>query len=718
MSDLNKIESRLRALRGKVSTALAIDGAARLIGVLIAVVAISFTVDRIFKLETIARGVLLIGMVGAIGWTAWRYILLRLRRVPGTDPLAIAVERRFPELGDRLISALQLSRETDPERYGMSPQLIEDAIEEAIKPAEAVRFSDILAIGRVSRNAALGALAIIVMLGAAIAAPESASIWAQRNLMLSSVRWPQKTYLEVDPARFPNGVARIVRGEDIVVTARSIGEVHPDRVTIFYEDDAGDRGQATMSADVESHLYRHEFKEVGFPISFHLEGGDEETRTYRIELMEAPEVQTFEITVAFPDYAEREPIVVDLAQGDPEMLRGGRVLIRGTSTKDLEMVELVVGQEDEERIQAKLTSPRSFEVEFAPTDTTLAGIALRDTDGLSNPSLAPRFLVRVVDDRAPKVRLKKRGIGAMVVEGAVVPYSIDMRDDVRVLSGRISIKKTSQDGAAPEPQVIAIPEDSLGVAETEVLGKIEVATLNVGPGTFLTFHAFAVDNAQPEAHEGRSDPVSLKVVTLEELLQNLLRRQHQLRQRFEDLIKAERGLLARFLDLRDSPPTDPQELILHVESFGQNQREVARGVRAVERAMTQILDEMLNNRVSTPGNVDQLRRSLIGSLARLRSEIMALHARELDLYARRASATNIQGEEGTAIKRGFERVIAAMESVLAKLEKAETFTELIERWRVLIKLHEDVREATRKKHEDALREIFGPEDPEKPDANK
>jgi len=715
MRDLGNIPTRLKALRSKVATALAIDGGARLAGVLLAIVAISFTVDRIFKLETAARVVILIGMLGAVGWTVYRYFVRRLRGVPDEDPLAIAVERRFPELGDRLISALQLARETDPERYGMSPQLVDDAIGEALEPASKLRFGEILATARIGRHAVLGALALAFLAGAAWAAPEQASIWFRRNVLLSSVRWPQKTYLVVDPERFPGGVARIVRGEDIVVTAKSTGEIHPDRVTIFYEDDAGDSGRATMKADVENHVYRYEFTEVGFPITFHLEGGDEETDEYRIELMEAPEVEEFAIQVGFPAYAEREPESVDLSQGDPEMLRGGKVTLRGTSTKPLESAELVLGEGDVETLPATLTGAQSFEVEFAPDDTVLAGIRLRDTDGLSNPSLAPRFLVRVVDDRAPRVRLLKRGVGTMVVEGARFPYTVRVRDDVRAVDGRLQVKKTAADGSAPEPQDVPFQKGALGVEEAEVEGALEISSLNVGPGTFLSFRAYAVDNAKPEPHEGKSDPVSLKVVTLEELLQDLLRRQHQLRQRFEDLIKAEKALLDRFLDVKDQPPTDPQELMLHIESFGQSQREIARGVRTVERSMDGILDEMLNNRISTASNVEQLRREVVSALERLREQIMVPHARDLDLYARRATATNIRGEEGELVHKGFQRVLDAMMAVLAKLEKAETFTEIIERMRVIIEMHEDVQKATREKHEQALRDIFGPEDDGKKD---
>ena len=97
----------------------------------------------------------------------------------------------------------------------------------------------------------------------------------------------------------------------------------------------------------------------------------------------------------------------------------------------------------------------------------------------------------------------------------------------------------------------------------------------------------------------------------------------------------------------------------------------------------------------------------VTSLQNLRKQVMETHARELDLYGRKADANNLRGEEGQAIHKGFERVLAAMHSVLAKLAKAESFTEIIERMRVLIDLNKKAREATRKKHEQALKEIFG-----------
>ena len=706
MSDLTRIKTRLLVLRGRIATALALTGAARVAGALLLAISVSFLLDRVFKLEVAARGVLLFAGLGGIGWVVWHFLVRRVGLLPGEDPLAIAVEARFPELRDRLISALQLAREKDPERYGMSPQLIQDAIHEAIEPVEKVRFGEVIARGRVMKTTVLGALALVLLAAGAAADPESAGIWFKRNVLLRDVRWPQKTYLVIDDDRFQDGVARIVRGSDLVVTARSVGEEHPEKVTIHYSDTEGDRGRGTMKADLTSHIYRYEFAEVAFPITFHLEGGDEVTQDYEITLLDPPEVTALEVSVGFPAYAGREPVVIDLAAGDPEMLRGGFVVLRGKSSKPLEGAEVVLGEYNDNAVAAKVIGAAGFELTLRPEETVLAGIRLRDTDGLSNPSLAPRFLVRVVDDRAPKVRFQKRGVGAMVVAGAVIPYVARIHDDVKIVEGKIEIVKSAGDRTAPEPHVIPLPAERLGTESTEIKGELELGPLDLAQGAFLTLHAYAKDNAQPEQHEGKSDPISVKVVTLEELFSDLLRRQQEQRRLFEELIQREKRLRDRFLDLRDNPPATPEELAVQFESQGQDQREIARRVHAIERAMTQILDEMYNNRIYDPARILQLRNSVVRSLQNLRKNTMATHAKDLDDAARRVESLALSGRDGDGIDDGYQTVIRAMEAVLAKMVKVEGFTEIVETVRSILTDQGKVKEETRRKYEAVLRDIF------------
>jgi len=411
-------------------------------------------------------------------------------------------------------------------------------------------------------------------------------------------------------------------------------------------------------------------------------------------------------------------VTVDPSQGDPQVLKGGFLRLSGRSTKPLASMEIVLGEAADEAVAGTLVGKDGFAVTFEPKETVLLGVRLRDTDGLSNPSLAPRFVVRVVDDAPPRVRLQKRGVGAMVVSGALVPWSIRATDDVKVVTGRLEVVKSAGDRQAPEPHIVQLPAEKLGTENVEIDGELELGPLDLAPGAFLAFTAYGRDNAQPDAHEGKSDPVALKVVTLEELTNELLGRQQEQRSFFEELIQRERRLRDRFLDARDKPPA-AAELAAQFESQGQDQREIARRVLGIERAFDQIFDEMYYNRIAEQATITRLRASIVKGLEQLRTDVMDLHARRLDDAAVRAADLALGGADGEAVETGYEEVLKAMEAVLARMEKAEGFTEIVETVRSILAEHGKVKEMTRKKYEEVLRDIFGDNPPPKaPDGGK
>lgn len=705
MAEIETVLARLRSLRRKVAWAVALDGASRLFTALFAAVATSLLLDRVFELEAVARGAILLASLVALGFVLRRHLVARLAAPPGDDPLAVAVEARFPELKDRLITAVQLAREGDPERRGISPQLVEDAIRAVHEPLARVPFAAVIARRRLARRLLVGGGALALLAIGAAADPETARIWFRRNVLLREERWPRRTRLEVEPALFPGGVARIVRGSDIAVVARSVGEVHPEKVRIRFRDSEGHEDDALMTAELETRTFRHEFREVAFPLRFRLEGGDDVTEEYRVELVAPPDAVDVELLVSFPEYAERPPRPHDLASGDPEVLVGGALLVRGRSTKPLAEASLVLGDREETALPCALLPGDRFEVTLAPQKTTLAGIRLRDTDGLSKPSLAPRFLVRVVPDRAPRVRLRLRGIGAMVVPVATVPFEVRVRDDVKAVEGRLEAVKSAEDRAA-EPVRMPFDASRLGAEAVELEGELELEPLQLAPGGFLTLYACASDNAKPERHEGRSEPVSLRVVTLEELLSDLLRRQQEQRQAFEELLAREKRLRDAFLDLRERPPAAPGEVRDAADSQSRDQRQIGRRIGLIERDMAQVLHEMENNHVSDPSRILQLRESVVGALAKLRKgEIETLGAL-LDEVARRADQAPLQGAPGEEVARGYEAAIRAMEAVLADMVRVEGFTEIVESFRALLKLHGEARRAAHLRWVEEMRKIF------------
>ena len=87
------------------------------------------------------------------------------------------------------------------------------------------------------------------------------------------------------------------------------------------------------------------------------------------------------------------------------------------------------------------------------------------------------------------------------------------------------------------------------------------------------------------------------------------------------------------------------------------------------------------------------------------------HARRLDDAAQRAAELALGGADGEAIETGYEEVLKAMDAMLARMEKAEGFTEIVETVRAILAEHGKVKDLTRKRYEEVLRDIFGDKPP-------
>jgi hypothetical protein len=152
-------------------------------------------------------------------------------------------------------------------------------------------------------------------------------------------------------------------------------------------------------------------------------------------------------------------------------------------------------------------------------------------------------------------------------------------------------------------------------------------------------------------------------------------------------------------------------MTVQFESQAQDQREIARRVHAIERAFDQIFDEMYYNRIAEAATVGRLRASIVRGLEQLRTDVMGGHARRLDDAAQRGSQLSLGGADGDALEAGYDEVLRAMEALLARMEKAEGFTEIVETVRAILEEHGKVKDLTRKKYEAVLKDIFGDSPP-------
>src|SRR5437870_4503326 len=237
-----RVQHPLERLRGSIRTYVGLEGAAILVLYLAAWFWIGLALDYgFFKLFTVdwvqelpwglRAATLAILIAGLLAVVAVK-VILRLTREFSEPALALVLERRFPkELGDRLITAVELADVQKAARYGYSGPMIEQTIQDAADRVEKLPVGQVFDWKRLQRLwqiAGVATFGIYVFAGLVFylvsqisgagyglrtyagGFNDVASIWFERNILLQNTIWPRKAHLEL--VGFPeSGELRIGR---------------------------------------------------------------------------------------------------------------------------------------------------------------------------------------------------------------------------------------------------------------------------------------------------------------------------------------------------------------------------------------------------------------------------------------------------------------------------------------------------------------------------
>src|SRR5262249_26017906 len=102
--------ARLAHLRRQIATWFWVEGLARVLWLALAIFAADLAIDWLFRMDRPQRGVMLALMLGGLAWGVYRWLVKPLSLSPSDDALALQVESANKQLGQGLITALQLAR--------------------------------------------------------------------------------------------------------------------------------------------------------------------------------------------------------------------------------------------------------------------------------------------------------------------------------------------------------------------------------------------------------------------------------------------------------------------------------------------------------------------------------------------------------------------------------------------------------------------------------
>jgi hypothetical protein len=237
-----QVRSPLDRLRGHIRTYVGLEGAL-VLGLYVAPwfwigLALDYGFFKLFGIDWVQQlpwifraallGLLSAGLLAAVSLK----VLTRLFREFRDPALALVLERRFPDiLGDRLITAVELSDPDKAAEYGYSPAMVRETIHEAARRVANLPIKEVFDWKRLKRRGILVGvltLGVYLLVGAGFTTfasvqqggftlagfsdlHEVSGIWFERNILLQDTIWPRRAHLEL--IDFPaGGEVRMGRG--------------------------------------------------------------------------------------------------------------------------------------------------------------------------------------------------------------------------------------------------------------------------------------------------------------------------------------------------------------------------------------------------------------------------------------------------------------------------------------------------------------------------
>ena len=737
------VERKLAQVRRGIRAYVWLEGLAAVMITLAVAFWGGLLVDWLFEPPPAARLAAIVAAGAACLWVLYRYLLRRaFVRLPNAS-LAVLLERRFSQLKDHLLTAVDMAT-GDDEAAVYHPELVARTHQAAATAAADVDARELFRRGSLLRRVLMAVVLAASIPIFAFAARDAFSFWLER-LALSPELWPRRVHLEV--VGFPPDAAgrrthKMARDDDfeLLVHARTDNYVAPAEVQIRSFSADGGRGRDTMIRVGEAvprhdefQLFRYEFHDVADDMTLDVLGGDDRVEDLHLQIVDRPELVNMEVECVYPEYLGRPSRRIPVT-GGMRIPEGTKLSLDATSTKPL--------------TQARISYSRVPQV-FALGDPTGQLVQLRweygelkadevvtihvtDRDGVTCRE-PYRVSFSVIPDALPQVTVRLAGIGTAITPDAVIPLVGKVSDDYGL--DRIWCAYQVNDGPARERPLVEQPGgkqeestfDAFDTRGADAPSGARAIELKPGQTLFLSLRATDRYDLTDAPRVGASQQFALDVVTVAQLLALMERRELELRQRFESVVAKmtdTRNLLGRVdfnitetASAEDSSadatatPESPAERALarrrlRVVGALQNVTQSAHEVLGLAEAFDDIHDQLQNNRVDNPDLMTRVSEHIAQPLHQLGEHSISQLESQLQLVNERVADATAGPPALADSRRMADQVLVEMQQVLDHMLELESYNEVVGLLRDIIDDQKTLNDRTKQQQNDRLQDLL------------
>lgn len=255
-----------------------------------------------------------LAVVGTVTTVVLLLVVFRYFRSFQPKSLALVLEKRFPELNDRLVTAVESASQTES-HTALTSAMLERTILDAAATLKQVDVGSVFDRQPLRRVMTTASVLMVSLIAFAAMCPEAFARWRAGYVGLEDTYWPREVELVATVLAQPGdrlkpfveGEYKHPRGSDLVLLFDvPDGKKVPERVELQYKLGGGrGYGRATCFSAGERR-FKHAIDDLLDDADFWVTAGDFTNReAYRVRVVDPPRVDVLTAECLFPEYTKR-----------------------------------------------------------------------------------------------------------------------------------------------------------------------------------------------------------------------------------------------------------------------------------------------------------------------------------------------------------------------------------------------------------------------------
>ena len=333
-----ELNSLLTELRGRIRRYVLLEGTTLVLAVLGLLFWLSMGVDHLYflmsnlELPVWFRATFDFVAVGLVSALLIVWVVLRSMIAFRAHGLALVLEKRFPELNDRLITAVEFAETHSSQEFELSEAMLTRTIDDVVKATQKIDVTAVFDRGPMRKAMTSAAVLLVSIVTLGVMNQEALATWRDSFLSLSPEYWNRESDLTIHVIAQPGDIVRDfkdysykhARGSDLTILLKTKdGSKVPERANLTYRSQSG--GRTTVLCSKLDREFRCSITAVLEDLEFTVRGGDFVTRnTYTIQVVDPPRLEQINLACNYPSYTGK--------QTKPENGKAPRdiVAVRGT----------------------------------------------------------------------------------------------------------------------------------------------------------------------------------------------------------------------------------------------------------------------------------------------------------------------------------------------------------------------------------------------------